>query len=257
MGGLGNQMFQIATAYAHALRNKFPCGFDLYNNNLPLQGNPAYNYKSTLYGTLSKITLADYNLEPYPEHTGEYRQIPAKDNIILKGYFQSYKYFDDFRDEILELFLNDEARYSTLMRLNINFSVELHDSVSVHIRRGDYLKFPNNHPIPDMAYYIDALLQIKKEADVRCILVFSDDIKWCKEHFNAPQARFIEGLPDCEDMLLMSLCNHNILANSSFSWWGAYLNQNPQKIVYAPKKWFGTAVKHSWSDIYLPTMRVI
>jgi len=129
--------------------------------------------------------------------------------------------------------------------------------VSVHIRRGDYLKFPDIHPTVSLDYYIKAISDIKKRKDIKCVLVFSDDIQWCKTNFYADMIRYAEGLYDYEEMLLMSACTHNIIANSSFSWWGAYLNENPDKIVYAPKIWCGAKANHGWEDIYLPEMIIV
>jgi hypothetical protein len=257
MGGLGNQLFQIATTYALSLTHRVPCGFDLNNNTLPLQGRPAYEYNRTLYMTLPKIKHSDYNLIPYKEKTWEYAPIKFRDNIILDGYFQSPKYFGSHKSAIIDLFLNLDVVYGILNRLRDDYTVELYHSVSLHIRRGDYLRFPNHHPQPSMGYYMTAVQQIRKKRDVRCILVFSDDIPWCKKELRSPEIRFIEGLQDYEDMLLMSLCNANVISNSSFSWWASYFNQNADKMVYAPKTWFGKAIKHGWQDIYTSDMIIL
>jgi len=256
-GGLGNQLFQIATTYALSLTHRVPCGFDLNNNTLPLQGRPAYEYNRTLYMTLPKIKHSDYNLIPYKEKTWEYAPIKFRDNIILDGYFQSPKYFGSHKSAIIDLFLNLDVVYGILNRLRDDYTVELYHSVSLHIRRGDYLRFPNHHPQPSMGYYMTAVQQIRKKRDVRCILVFSDDIPWCKKELRSPEIRFIEGLQDYDDMLLMSLCNANVISNSSFSWWASYFNQNADKMVYAPKTWFGKAIKHGWQDIYTSDMIIL
>lgn len=256
-GGLGNQLFQIATTYALSLTHRVPCGFDLNDNTLPYQGNPAYKYDRNLYLTLPKIKLTDHNLIPYKEKMWEYYPIKFRDNIILDGYFQSPKHFERHKSTIINVFLNSDVVYGILNRLRDNYTVELYHSVSLHIRRGDYLKFPNHHPLPTLDYYITAIQGIRKKRDVRCILVFSDDITWCKKELRSPEIRFIEGLQDYEDMLLMSLCNANVISNSSFSWWASYFNHNPDKIVYAPKTWFGKAAKHGWQDIYTSDMIIL
>jgi hypothetical protein len=93
--------------------------------------------------------------------------------------------------------------------------------------------------------------------NVNHILVFSDDITWCKQNLANPVTIFIESQQDYEDLLLMGLCTHNVLSNSSFSWWGSYFNTNPDKIVYVPARWCGAAAKHTWEDIYLPEMKLL
>lgn len=256
MGGVGNQLFQIASTYAHAREYGFECGFDLQHTYLPLQGKPASTYIPSLYATVPQIKLEDYNLNTYKEPHWEYHPIPPKDNVLLNGYFQSPRHFDKYRKEILDLFLNDEVDIGIVKRLEYNYSVELKNSISAHVRRGDYLKFPNIHPTQGTGYYLDAIRSITAETGDACILIFSDDILWCKENFRGANIRFIEGLPDYEDMILMSLCKHNVISNSSFSWWGSYLNKNPDKIVYAPKLW-NCSGKHKWDDIYLPAMRLL
>ena len=257
MGGLGNQLFQIATTYALSLTHRVQCGFDLNDNTLPLQGRPANVYDRNIYMTLPKIRLQDYNFTTYKEKRWEYSPISFRDNMILSGYFQSPQYFDRYKDKILDLFLNMDVVYGILNRLKDDYIVELRNSVSLHIRRGDYLKFPKHHPLPSSDYYMKAVQEIRKERDVYCILVFSDDIEWCKKELRSPEIRFIEGLQDYEDMLLMSLCNANVISNSSFSWWASYFNQNADKMVYAPKRWFGSAIKHGWQDIYTSDMIVL
>jgi len=256
-GGLGNQLFQIASTYGHALRHNLNCGFDITQTYLPLQGRKAIEYAKNLYFSLPKIKHGDYNLEVWKAKRWEYDPIPPKDNVLLNGYFQSPKPFDEYREKILELFLNDDTRWGILNRLADRYSVELRDSVSVHMRRGDYAKFPDIHPIIEEKYYMEAVSTLRKEKNINCILVFSDDIAWCKQNFRSPEVRYMDGLHDYEAILLMSLCDHNVIANSSFSWWGAYFNEKKDKIVYAPKRWCGPNAGHGWDDIYLPNMRVI
>ena len=104
---------------------------------------------------------------------------------------------------------------------------------AIHVRRGDYLKFPHMHNSRTMDYYNKAMKIVKADT----YLIFSDDIKWCKEQFVGDEYHFMDDR-DYIEMFLMSKCDHNIMCSSSFSWWGSYLNKNPNKIVVAPKKWF-------------------
>ena len=123
--------------------------------------------------------------------------------------------------------------------------------VSIHIRRGDYLQSPNHHPVISLNYCMKAIKQFPRDYKV---VVFSDDINWCKtEAFFGDKFKFIEGQTDIEDFYLMSMCVNNIICNSSFSWWAAWLNSNPDKIVIAPMddRWFGPAYDHfDTKDLY-------
>src|SRR5690606_38192956 len=120
--------------------------------------------------------------------------------------------------------------------------IQQRNSVSLHVRRGDYLIASNQHlgSICDNAYYEKAITYINEKTDSPLFVIFSNDIPWCKETFNNIDAIFVDwntGNQSYIDMQLMSLCKHNIIANSSFSWWGAWLNNNPDKIVVSPNKW--------------------
>ncbi len=124
------------------------------------------------------------------------------------------------------------------------------NTCSIHVRRGDYLNSPNHHPVQNMNYYMKAIKQMPKDS---IFLIFSDDISWCKANFPDVPEKFIfvEGNADYEDLLLMSLCKNNIMCNSTFSWWGAWLNKNPNKKVIAPSVWFGPAyANHNTEDLY-------
>jgi len=150
------------------------------------------------------------------------------DNVDLFGYFQTEKYFKHIEDEIRSDFTFKED----LLKLCKSFITE--DTISLHIRRGDYVHNPN-HPVQSMSYYEQALAELPELP----VIIFSDDSEWCKEQELFSDDRFIvaEGnSTDC-DLCLMSLCKYHIIANSSFSWWGAWL-ANSKKVI-APKNWFG------------------
>lgn len=257
MGGLCNQMFQISAAYALALNTKDSWGIDVNSYFLPYQGNPPAEYNRTLYYQIPKITLADYRFRGYSEPRWEYDQIPQRRRMLLSGYFQSHKYFKGHDAAIKELFFNKEITSFLLWLLKERYSVELRNSVGLHIRRGDYLKFTGHHPFPGHNYYYMALDHIAKLHKVDCIMLFSDDIPWCKKEFRGNEVRYVEGLSDVESLVLMGLCNHNIIANSSFSWWASYFNENKDRIICAPKRWFGSKVTHGWDDIYRDEMVVL
>jgi hypothetical protein len=158
---------------------------------------------------------------------------PAGTDVFYKGYWQSPKYFDFVADEIRRDFrialklLPDDSRLLS--------DIQSCESVSVHFRRTDYLNSPNEK---GLAYYRQALEELKRRVKNPHLFAFSDDIEWVKENFrpDAP-VTYVDGVRDQGvDLELMRNCKHNIIANSSFSWWGAWLNENPQKIVLTPKK---------------------
>jgi len=120
-------------------------------------------------------------------------------------------------------------------------------TTSIHVRRGDYVNHPNHHPTQSLEYYLEAIKILKDETEL--FLVFSDDINWCKENIKLDNVVYIENEKDYIELYLMSVCTNNIISNSSFSWWGAWLNKNEDKKVIGPLKWFGDAIKHNTGDV--------
>lgn len=257
MGGLGNQLFQIASTYAHAKDHGFDVGFDISHTHLPLQGKTAIKYKDNIYWGIPKIRHTDYQLVNYKITKWEYAPLPVKDNLLIDGYLQSPKYFHHRRDELLGMFISPVMQEGTISRLKIKYKDKLNNSVAIHVRRGDYLKLSDFHPTLPPEYYTNALNHIKTHTTVGDVFVFSDDIAWCVQNIKADRLYFIEKQSDIEDMMLMGLCSHNITANSTFSWWGAYFNKNPHKIVCVPRAWCGKKAGHLWDDIYLSEMQII
>ncbi|HUX57069.1 MAG TPA: alpha-1,2-fucosyltransferase [Bacteroidales bacterium] len=244
-GGLGNQMFQIAAAYSLALDNNDECSFFMDNPNIN-QGHGSRYYTTNVFRNLKElpdnmVERSDYEQIRYMEPRFNFDPIPYRERMVLQGFFQSEKYFANHKEEIVELFGNKAVR-----------KYEFNDCVSLHIRRGDYLDPYTAQflPVLPMDYYTRALSDLDSKARIDCILVFSDDIAWCKGNLKDPRLVFAERQEDWEDLYTMSKCEHHIIANSSFSWWGAYLNTNVNKIVYAPEKWFGPAVTDDWKDVY-------
>ena len=129
------------------------------------------------------------------------------------------------------------------------------ETCSIHVRRGDYLGLNGHHPVCDLEYYNKSINLFDKNTK---FLVFSDDIKWCQENFKGENFIFISGNRDFIDIWLMSLCQNNIIANSTFSWWGAWLNQNINKKVIAPSKWFGPLkINHNTQDLIPEAWEII
>lgn len=224
-GHLGNSLFQAGCTIALAKRNNDSFKFPI-----------KWKYKDQLNLPVDCFISNIKSSTTYHEPDFHYNPIPYKPNMNLLGYFQSSKYFDDFEDNIKHL-----------LRPKYNL-YRIEDTTSIHVRRGDYLKHPNHHPILPMKYYESAM----ELTNTKRYLVFSDDIPWCKKNFIGNQFDFSEEQNEVLDLELQSKCTHNIIANSSFSWWGAYLNENQDKIVIAPKAWFGPALfSHNTKDLYI------
>ncbi len=160
----------------------------------------------------------------------------------LVGDWQSEKYFQDIRDTLLSEFTLKDPWSQTAK--SVSKKITNSNSISLHVRRADYVDNPKYQKIYEelSPEYYDKALEIlaKNNTDIE-IFVFSDDITWAKNNLSFPHpATYVTGeeLTDPEEIMLMSLCKHNIIANSSFSWWGAWLNKNPDKLVLAPNKWF-------------------
>ncbi len=241
-GGLGNQMFQ----YAHGryLSKK-------YNTKLYIDTR-FYNYTNDRKFLLDKFKNVDIdsNLDMidviYPIHVIQddfnYKELvnPIDCNYYLDGYWQSEKYFNQIRSTIIDDFTPiDNFDTSKIPLLESN-------TVSIHVRRTDYITSKGYHPVQEISYYEEALDIIK---DYDYILCFSDDINWCKENLKFNNIVFMGPFTEVHDMFIMSMCKNNIIANSTFSWWSAWLNKNPDKKVIAPKKWFGDHVNMNTNDI--------
>jgi hypothetical protein len=245
MGGLGNMMFQIATAHSVAIRDNKEMICDIRDMQIPHK--PYTIYTNNILRNV-KFSNDLINLNHMGEGGFHYTPIPKIDgNVKLVGHFQSEKYFTNYKTEILKLFEIDDTTKNYLLE---KYGVIINqDTCSIHIRRGDYLGLPTHHPTQSIDYYKNAI-QIVGEK--KHFLVFSDDIEWCKENFNFLNNKtFISDNKDYEDLYLMSLCKNNIIANSTFSWWGAWLNNNENKKVIIPSKWFGVYNSHlNTNDLY-------
>lgn len=260
IGGLGNQMFQYA--YAKALQQKgyevkidvsafntytLHGGYQLDKYNIDLEATTTVEnnqfYKNSIVSKLLK-KLGLYYSKIIEEKSLFFDEnlLRVEDDKYIQGYFQSEKYFLDIREVILKQFtmISNITSYSKQVEKSI---LNSQNSCSIHIRRGDFTNSVNKnlHGICNIEYYEKAIqLMNNKEENIN-YFIFSDDIDWVKDNLKVNNAAYIDSeekrLPH-EDIYLMSLCKNNIIANSSFSWWGAWLNQNDKKIVIAPKRWF-------------------
>lgn len=230
-GRLGNQLFQIAALLGYA------------NNNNSKYFMPEWNYARYFD---YKFNINKRRFKTFSEQDFTYAPIPVRSAIDIEGYFQSEKYFEGIDMKDVFKFRSD---FKTLA-LDKYGDLFTRETCSIHIRRGDYLTMPDWHYNLDIDYYYRAIGNFKEET---WFLVFSDDIEWCKENLSGHNFVFIDGNKDIFDLYLMSICKHNIIANSSFSWWGSYLNKNTDKKVIAPTKdkWFGPKMNKSVDDLYL------
>ena len=269
MGGLGNQLFQIFAALAYSLNTGEPIIFPYCD-----QAFGKFTQRKVYWGSfLSSIQILAKKMIPkfdmLREKGFEYSTIPKifGKNFILFGYYQSYKYFESNYQAICNMiglrqkkaFVLDKYKY-------LNY--DLSDSVSMHFRIGDYNDIQNKYPILEETYYKNALSTILNiHFDVKKIYYFTEikDLIEVNNIINSlkiqfPNLDFIYMSPvdeDWEEMLLMSLCTHNIIANSTFSWWGAYFNENSLKTVCYPSIWFGPSLPHSTKDLFPPSWKKI
>lgn len=220
---LGNQMFQIAATIATAVNYGVPYSIpkETLNNWFPAYFKHLPESDLGLKRKIKTYTEREYKYQPIPYSSGTLR---------LDGYFQSYKYFELCPHEIMQAFEPITSCTQDLSRF-----------VSIHVRRGDYLTNPE-FAVLELGYY-RAAIEYFQAMGFSKFYVFSDDMKWCVTKFNDsnfPKCEFIYSLVGTEmhDMRLMTRCAHHIIANSSFSWWGAWLNCSPRKIVIAPDTWF-------------------
>jgi hypothetical protein len=244
MGGLGNQMFQISHAYAQGLKHKTKVIFKP-TAYTPMQANKPDKYFDNIY---RKIKFDNFSCELHRVvGTWDFKEIipPNGKNIEFYGYFQSSKNFYGFDDDIRNLF---KPNVSFFEKISKKFpKLDFSNSVSLHIRRGDYLKIPKILPPLDVSYYENCINKIDYYEN---IFVFSDEISWAKQNLKFKNLIFVEGLEDYEELWMMSLCKINIMSNSTFSWWGSFLNSNKDKKVFVPNIWFGPNGEKNFNDLY-------
>ena len=270
MGGLGNQMFQYALGRRLAFERKVPLKLDLSwfeaqelrefeLNQFNIQAEIAtedevYRVRNfsgnrfirKAYSIIHNRLPFNLKREVYEHNVGTFHEeiLKAPKNCFLGGYWQSEHYFEEIAKLIKKEFQpiielsSEDILLARKMRQNPN-------SVSIHIRRGDYLSNYRKiarHYICTPDYYIEAIDHLKQKLGVKAeLFIFSDDPEWCKNELSINEERYqiISGTKrsSSHELIMMSHCNHHIIPNSSFSWWGAWLSQNPNKMIVSPKKW--------------------
>lgn len=228
VGRLGNQAFEHAAGIAHAARH----GYEYVPP-------PATEHEG-IWPYYFEHLRSDADMRPltvYNEPSFSYNPIPAIDNIRLNGFFQSAAYFDDYRELVLDT-------------LQLKPTEQI-DAIAIHVRRGDYLQYKEKHPVLPMSYYHQAIEFFPGEK----FLVFTDDYKWCFDNIVRRGVKVVIPENPMKDLLKMASCKQVITANSSYSWWAAYVNGNTPVM---PKQWFGAGNKHlDTSDLYIPEAIII
>ena len=272
MGGLGNQIFQIFATISYAIKSRNQ--FKFLNLKTLGEGSTTvrYTFWESFFSNMKPFLISEL---PQPIHVIRekgfpYNELPVREmvkrNVMIFGYFQSYKYFQENYAIIYRMLNIDKMKTDLLNNLTLSSPeyLDLENTVSIHFRIGDYKKIQEFHPLATYDYYERSLQYFKtvhpnKEFN---ILYFCEDcdiddvlIIINKLTTNYPMYKFTRGLNTLEDwqqMLLMSCCHHNIIANSSFSWWSAYLNTNTDKIVCYPSVWFGKVANNDTRDLCPP-----
>ncbi len=281
-GGMGNQMFQYAL-YKQLKKLGRDVKIDDVNGfigdelRVPVLQNIGVEYDRATPEEV--IELTDSRMDIFSrirrmltgrktfridEESGMFEpRILEVENAYLVGYWQSDKYFPD-PDVIQELRYEFEKRPQEIMQDSVSWTtlqqVECCESVSLHVRRTDYIDKEHNHihNICSETYYKNAIAEVRNKYPNAVFFVFTDDKEWCKKHFRGKNFFVVDldeaSKTDIAEMTLMSRCKHHIIANSSFSWWAAWLNDSPEKLIIAPNKWINNKVM---DDIYTSRMTKI
>lgn len=242
-GRLGNQMFQYAALRGIAALNEYD--FCIPGSEFKDQWNDHQLFEAFNLPNLNtqKILPGNYYQEKQFHYAQDYVD-NCPDNVNVYGYFQTEKYFSHISDSIREDFT-----FKSEILDPCKDAFDFDELISLHIRRTDFIEKSSDHPPCSLEYYKKALEQFDSNIQ---IMIFSDDIAWCKEQelFSADRFLFSENEWNLIDLCLMSMCTHHIIANSTFSWWGAWLSGSNQ--VISPSKWFGYSGytrQHNTSDI--------
>ena len=245
-GLFGNQMFQYATLYSIAKTREYEFG-------VPYMNTGETHFRNFFLPNCFSNLSAKDSSNIIPLYSAIERNFTynagifgISDNTDICGYFQSEKYFVDYREHLLKEFTFNDIIYKQALDMR---SLTRLPTVSIHLRLGDYINLQDKHPICSLEYYSEALKLLPSDL---LIYVFSDDIPQATEFFKSLNRKvvFTESNDKYVDMCLMTLCDYHIIANSSFSWWGSWLSNSKKTI--APSKWFGSSVTSpkNWSDIY-------
>jgi len=265
MGGLGNQLFQIFTTIAYGLQHKMPFVF-MYSKML----NDRKTYWDDFLQSIKKYTniTGPYtnknisSLATYQEPQFSYQNIPLYNHLKISGYFQSYKYFQNYQDKIFSFIRLREQQISVKQEY-INYFPNNTVTVSLHFRLGDYKFKQFYHPVLPLEYYVKSIEKLVSIIDQPLLFLYfceEEDNDYVNNIIQQLDSKFpfntfikvLDSIVDWKQLLIMSCCHHQIIANSSFSWFSAYLNENPKKVVCYPQTWFGPGLAHHQLDDLFP-----
>lgn len=271
MGGLGNQLFQIFTTMAYCIRYRRKMVLP-YSETLEV-GISRPTYWDTLLSGIKKTTTSNDNVEytneqlmllpKYREPHHHYKELPLiNQNVMLFGYYQSYNYFEDKKDHIIAL-LNIHKQQQDIKTQYSEYFDPNYITITMHFRLGDYKEKQDYHPIMPYEYYENAMFNIllyRHFTKPYRVLYFceKEDNDVVRSHIHRLRNKYDaiefvkvdDNIEDWKQLLLMSCCDNNIIANSSFSWWAGYLNESPGKFVCYPHTWFGPKAGHDVQDMF-------
>ena len=251
MGGMGNLLFILATCYY--MSKKYNSSLKFYTKMwTDSKRKNIVKYNMFKNFQLDSTTIRKYNIT-YRENNFFYDTIhlDSRINNCIHGYFQSYKYFDKYKTEFIKMLHNPYSKTIESVIRQYKQDNNALVPVSIHVRRTDYLSLSHIHLNLDMKYYLDAISHFSTDNSI--FIIFSDDVEFIQNEplfKNLPHKIIIDNPDDEYCFWLMSACTHNIIANSSYSWWASYVNSNPDKLVIAPNRWFGPCgPQHKIRDI--------
>jgi hypothetical protein len=273
IGGLGNQLFQIFTTIAYGIETKRKIVFS--DTDFLTVGTVRSTYWNNFLNGLKIFTDKKYDSTPqtllrnkynfFSEKEFSYNEIPffpSFQKLCIVGYYQSYKYFDNVKDKLFQMIRLRNQKMAIVTEFS-HFLLNESNNISMHFRLGDYKHIQDCHPLIPYEYYENAVGYIvnKRSEKRHQILYFCqvEDNEVVSEMISKlsikyTQISFIkvdDAIPDWKQLLIMSCCHDNIIANSTFSWWGAYFNETPEKIVCYPDKWFGPELQHDVRDLFI------
>lgn len=252
MGGLGNQMFQIAHTIARGWKDNVDTIFYI-------DSDVGYsNWQTKIYADniFRNLKFTDKKLEFHRISEESFNEanlnIDVDTSIEFYGYFQSSKNFLGYEQQIRNLFSPSQESTDKLKKIYNQINYE--NTLSIHIRKQDYHNISNVLPVIDVSY-IEECVRLNGEYD--CIFIFSDDKIWAKNTLKYKNSIVVDGIKTEEEMWLMSMCKNNIICNSTFSWWGSFLNNNTYKKVYAPSIWFGPDGPKEYNNLYESYWKIV
>ena len=250
-GNLGNSMFQLASTIGIAASKNYEVKLPRHETYFDTHYN--CNNVSIFDGfdiDIPVLTTSDYEnikhvyREPYFHFSSDIYNI--KDSTDLSGYLQTERYFKNVEVQVKKVFSFKQQFADEAASLFNRFGIDPLETTSLHIRRGDFLVKQVYHPLQSSQYFFDA----SKASHLKNTLIFSDGINWCKENIKGKNIYYSDLTSCFSDLKAISMCKNNIIVNSTFGWWGAWLNSSVDKTIIAPKIWFGPGNAHlNTSDI--------